>query len=262
MVFNIYKGTLSNKNEFVFGVHDDFFEEFLVQYYSENPVPREIILPAKMTESLLSFLERKRQKRVQIIVPKKGTKKQLLALVIKNIEITFFTDLSKGEELQKHLQLHEFPQVIECFDISHLSGTSTVGSMVQFRNGKPDKTNYRRFRIRTVSGIDDVAAIAEVVRRRYTRLTQDHAAMPHLIIVDGGRGQLNGAVHELEALGLSLPVISLAKQFEEIYLPGSVSPLRLAKKEKALQFIQEIRDEAHRFALAYNRLLRKKELVA
>jgi excinuclease ABC subunit C len=262
MVFNIYKGTLSHKNEFVFDVHDGFLEEFLVQYYSENPVPSEIILPTKVTESLVSFLEHKRQKRVRILVPKKGTRKQLLALVIKNIESSFFADRTKGEELQKRLQLQEFPWVIECFDISHLSGTSTVGSMVQFRAGKPDKTNYRRFRIRTVSGIDDVAAIAEVVRRRYTRLKQEHAALPQLIIVDGGRGQLNSAVHELEALGVHIPIISLAKQFEEIYLPGSDRPLRLAKKEKALQFIQEIRDEAHRFAIAYNRLLRKKELIA
>lgn len=136
-----------------------------------------------------------------------------------------------------------------------------VGSMAQFRNGKPDKTNYRRFRIRTVSGVDDVAALAEVVRRRYTRLIQDHAALPNLIIIDGGIGQLNGAVHELNAIGIKIPIISIAKQFEEIYLPGSSQPLHLERKEKALLFIREIRDEAHRFAIAYNRLLRKKELV-
>ncbi len=135
-----------------------------------------------------------------------------------------------------------------------------VGSMVQFRNGKPDKTNYRRFRIRTVEGIDDVAAIAEVVRRRYTRLQQEHETLPQLIIIDGGVGQLNGAVHELEKLGLKIPIISIAKQFEELYLPGHLQPLCLGKKEKALLFIREIRDEAHRFAIKYNRLLRKKEL--
>ena len=131
---------------------------------------------------------------MRIVVPKKAAKKQLLDLVLKNIEITFFGDISKVEELQRKLSLQEPPQVIECFDISHLSGTSMVGSMVQFRNGKPDKTNYRRFRIRTVEGIDDVAAIAEVVRRRYTRLQQEHTPLPHLIIIDGGTGQLNGAV--------------------------------------------------------------------
>ena len=135
-----------------------------------------------------------------------------------------------------------------------------VGSMVQFRNGKPDKTNYRRFRIRTVEGIDDVAAIAEVVRRRYTRLQQEKTALPQLIIIDGGVGQLNSAVCVLDRIGLRIPLISIAKQFEEIYLPDSPQPLHLGKKEKALLFIREIRDEAHRFAIAYNRLLRKKEL--
>jgi len=260
MLFNIYKGTLSTKNEFVFGATPDFLEEFIVQYYSENPVPFEVIVPQKLSDSLAMFLEKKRKKKVRVIVPKKASKKQLLDLVLKNIEISFFGDISKVEELQRHLNLHETPQVIECFDISHLSGTSMVGSMVQFRNGKPDKSNYRRFRIRSVEGIDDVAAIGEVVRRRYSKLKEEHASFPHLIIIDGGIGQLNGAFHALEKLGLKLPIISIAKQFEELYLPGNLSPLRLGKKEKALLFIREIRDEAHRFAIKYNRLLRKKAL--
>lgn len=260
MLFNIYQGALSTKNEFVFGVTPDFFEEFIVQYYSENPIPSEVIVPQRLPDSLIAFLSHKRKKKVRIVVPQKAAKKQLLDLVCKNIEITFFGDVSKVEELQRQLNLQEPPSVIECFDISHLSGTSMVGSMVQFRNGKPDKTNYRRFRIRTVEGIDDVAAIAEVVRRRYTRLQQEHAEVPQLIIIDGGVGQLNGAVQELESIGLKIPIISIAKQFEEIYLPGRLQPLHLGKKEKALLFVREIRDEAHRFAIAYNRLLRKKEL--
>jgi excinuclease ABC subunit C len=260
MLFNIYKGTLSTKSEFVFDFTPDFFEEFIVQYYSENPIPSEVIIPQKPSDSLAVFLTQKRKKKVRIIVPKKGAKKQLLELVEKNIEITFFGDRSKVEALQHQLNLQEPPQVIECFDISHLSGTSMVGSMVQYRNGKPDKSNYRRFRIRSVEGIDDVAAIAEVVRRRYRRLQLEHAPLPQLIIIDGGVGQLNSAVHELETIGVKIPLISIAKHFEELYLPGQPQPLRLGKKEKALLFIREIRDEAHRFAIAYNRLLRKKEL--
>jgi excinuclease ABC subunit C len=260
MLFNIYKGTLSTKNEFVFDFTPDFLEEFIVQYYSENPIPSEVIIPQKPSDSLAAFLTQKRKKKVRIIVPKKGTKKQLLELVEKNIEITFFGDRSKVEALQHQLNLQEPPQVIECFDISHLSGTSMVGSMVQYRNGKPDKSNYRRFRIRSVEGIDDVAAIAEVVRRRYRRLQLEHAPLPQLIIIDGGVGQLNSAIHELEIIGVKIPLISIAKHFEELYFPGQPQPLRLGKKEKALLFIREIRDEAHRFAIAYNRLLRKKEL--
>lgn len=260
MLFNIYNGTLSTKNEFVFDFTPDFLEEFIVQYYSENPIPSEVIIPRKPSDSLAAFLTQKRKKKVRIIVPKKGTKKQLLELVEKNIEITFFGDRSKVEALQHQLNLQEPPQVIECFDISHLSGTSMVGSMVQYRNGKPDKSNYRRFRIRSVEGIDDVAAIAEVVRRRYRRLQSEHAPLPQLIIIDGGVGQLNSAIHELEIIGVKIPLISIAKHFEELYFPGQPQPLRLGKKEKALLFIREIRDEAHRFAIAYNRLLRKKEL--
>jgi excinuclease ABC subunit C len=260
MLFNIYKGTLSTKNEYIFDCSPDFFDEFIIQYYSENPIPSEVIVPQRPSESLAMYLTQKRKKKVRIIVPKKGTKKQLLDLVGKNIEITFFGDLSKVEALQHQLNLQEPPQVIECFDISHLSGTSMVGSMVQYRNGKPDKTNYRRFRIRSVEGVDDVAAIAEVVRRRYRRLQLEHAPLPQLIIIDGGLGQLHSAVCELENIGLKIPLLSIAKHFEEIYLPGQPQPLRLGKKEKALLFIREIRDEAHRFAIAYNRLLRKKEL--
>jgi len=133
--------------------------------------------------------------------------------------------------------------------------------MVQFRNGKPDKNNYRRFRIRTVEGIDDTAAIAEVVRRRYTRLKNEDADFPNLILIDGGRGQLNYALQELEKLNIKIPMISIAKQFEEIYIPGYIQPVRLSKKDKALHYIQEIRNESHRFAIKYNRILRKKEMV-
>ncbi len=262
LLFNIYKGILSNKNEFLFEYHDGFFEEFIVQYYSENPIPKELIVPMKIDNSLNVFLEKMSGKKIRITTPQKGEKKQLLNLVLKNIEITFFTDVVKVHALKSKLNLQEAPSIIECFDISHLSGTSTVGSMVQYRNGRPDKNNYRRFKIRTVEGIDDFAAIAEIVRRRYTRLIVEDAKLPNLIIIDGGKGQLNFALKELEKLGLKIPIISIAKNFEEIFLPGSNIPLKLGKTEKALKFVQEIRDEAHRFAIKYNRLLRKKELIA
>jgi len=262
MLFNIYKGMLSNKNEFVFDYNFDFFEEFIVQYYSDNPVPKELILPEKISDSIEDFLSNKNKSNVRIVVPLKGEKKQLLDLVLKNIEIMFFSDIDKVKILKTRLHLQDDPTVIECFDISHLSGTSMVGSMVQFNNGKPDKNNYRRFKIRTISGIDDTAALAEIVRRRYTRLKNEDAQMPNLIIIDGGRGQLNYALTELEKLGVKIPIISIAKQFEEIYIPGYMQPVRLLKKDKALQFIQEIRNEAHRFAIKYNKILRKKEMIA
>jgi excinuclease ABC subunit C len=134
--------------------------------------------------------------------------------------------------------------------------------MVQYRNGKPDKNNYRRFKIKSIKKIDDFASIAEIVRRRYTRLKNGESELPNLIIIDGGRGQLNFALLELEKLSLKIPIISIAKQFEEIYSPGVVHPIRLERKDEALKFIQEIRDEAHRFAIKYNKLLRKKEMIS
>jgi len=136
-----------------------------------------------------------------------------------------------------------------------------VGSMVQFRNGKPDKRNYRKFKIRSVDWIDDFAAIAEVVRRRYSRLLRESGEFPDLIIIDGGKGQLSSALEELEKLGIKIPLIAIAKREEEIYVPRVSSPLLLKKGDKTSLFIQEIRDEAHRFAIAYNRLLRKKKVV-
>jgi excinuclease ABC subunit C len=262
MLFHIYKGTLTAKQEFIFEVHDEFLEEFLVQYYSDNPIPKELIVPISVSMPVHEFLHHHKGSKVMITTPMKGEKKQLLDLVLKNIELTFFAKTEKIRALQTALHLQDLPQVIECFDISHLSGTSMVGSMVQFRNGVPDKTNYRRFRIRSVEGIDDVAAIAEVVRRRYGRLQREDDVFPDLVLIDGGRGQLNAALHELKKLRVKLPVVAIAKQFEDLYLPGGPQPLRLGKKHKALMFIQEIRDEAHRFALKYNRLLRSKEMIA
>jgi excinuclease ABC subunit C len=261
LLFNIYKGTLGTKEEFSFDYSLDFFEEFLVQYYSENNVPKELILPKKVDASVKEFLEVKKGSRVEITIPKRGAKKQLLELVKKNIEITFFGDLSKLDELRDALGLEERPVVIECFDISHLSGTSTVGSMVQFRDARPDKNNYRRFKIKTVEGIADTAAIGEVVRRRYYRLKKEGSRLPNLIIIDGGAGQLNAALKALQALELKVPVIAVAKRFEDIYLPGHVLPIKLDRNDRALRFIQEIRDEAHRFAIKYHKLLRAKEFI-
>ena len=180
---------------------------------------------------------------------------------MKNIEVTFFGHQEKLEDLKNKLKLEEIPDVIECFDISHLSGTSTTASMVQFRNGLPDKSNYRHFKIRSIEGVDDTAAIAEVVRRRYSRVINEKSEMPNLVIIDGGLGQVNAAIKEHTKLGLRIPIIGIAKKFEEVYLPGLHTPLHLSKKSKALQLIQQVRDEAHRFALKYNRLLRKKELI-
>jgi excinuclease ABC subunit C len=260
MLFQVHHGTLTNKKEYVFDEREDILEEFLGQYYGENPVPSDLILPCEVDQTLEEYLTLQRGKKVVITVPKIGAKKRLLDLVGKNIEISFFGDRIKLEELQEKLALDTLPEVIECFDISHISGTAVAGSMVQFRNGKPDKRNYRRFRIKTVEGIDDFAAIAEVVKRRYSRVKKENGALPDLVVIDGGKGQLSAAHKELKALDLAIPVIGLAKKEEQIFVPGHSHPLPLEKKEKASLFLQEIRDEAHRFALSYHHLLRRKEV--
>jgi excinuclease ABC subunit C len=195
------------------------------------------------------------------------------------------------EELAKRLELPAPPRRIEGFDISNISGTFAVASMVSFRNGRPDRNNYRRFKMKTVVGQDDFACIAETVRRRYTRVLQERTAdpvahgtplpetveqgeprnhpetkaapgrLPDLIVIDGGKGQLNAACAELDKLGISnIPIIGLAKEFEEIYRPGRGEPLRLSHDSGALKLLQRVRDESHRFANTYNAKLRLKKI--
>lgn len=259
MVFSVEKGLLSGKQEYSFDNREDFFEEFLVQYYADRMPPAELILPHEVDEALSGYLAELKGRNVQVTVPKIGEKKKLLELVEKNIEQAFLKNELKVRDLQVALDLPDSPEVIECFDISHLSGTSMVGSMVQFRNGMPDKKNYRRFKIKTIEGIDDFASIAEIVKRRYHRLLEENTDLPDLIIIDGGKGQLSAAREVLQDLDLAIPVIAIAKREEELYVPGEMLPRRLDPKGMALRYIQEIRDEAHRFAITYHKLLRSKK---
>jgi len=261
MVFSVEKGLLSGKQEYSFDNREDFFEEFLVQYYADRTPPAELILPHDVDEALSGYLAEQKGRNVQITVPKIGEKKKLLELVEKNIGQAFLKNELKVKDLQAALDLPDPPEVIECFDISHLSGTSMVGSMVQFRNGVPDKKNYRRFKIRTIEGIDDFASIAEIVKRRYHRLLEENTDLPDLIIIDGGKGQLSAARNVLQGLDLAIPVIAIAKREEEVYVPGEMLPRKLDPKGMALRYIQEIRDEAHRFAIAYHKLLRGKKMT-
>jgi excinuclease ABC subunit C len=164
-------------------------------------------------------------------------------------------------ELGKVLALPAVPARIEGFDISNISGTFAVASMVSFRNGKPDRSNYRRYRIKTVTGQDDFACMAEAVRRRYARLLAEAAAMPDLVVIDGGKGQLNAALGELAKLGLTqIPLLGLAKEFEEIFRPGDAEPMRLSHDSGALKLLQRVRDESHRFANTYNAQLRLRRI--
>jgi len=176
----------------------------------------------------------------------------------------FVTTVRPSEDLlalQKALGMAEPLNIIECFDISNISTTHKVASMVCFRNGKPDRENYRRYRIRTVEGQDDFASMAEVVRRRYSRVLNDGIRRPSLIVVDGGKGQLSSAMRELKTLGLTdLPIIGLAKEREEIFRPGERAPLVIDHSSGAIRLLQRIRDEAHRFANGYHQILMKQRM--
>jgi len=263
MLFNINKGVLATKHEFQFSYTQNFLEEFIVQYYAKNSVPKEILLPRKLKDDAIGlYLEGIRKKSVKLIVPKRGSKRELVQLVKYNIEEHFLEKARMLEELQSSLKLRGLPEVIECFDISHISGSYTVASMVQFRYGEADKSNYRRYKIKTVEGIDDYASIAEVVRRRYFRLKKESKILPDLIVIDGGKGQLMTAYEELRALGLYIPIISLAKRNEEVFVPGRSEPVKMTRLSKGLKLLIVIRDEAHRFAITYHKLVRKKGMLS
>ncbi|MDD3905921.1 MAG: excinuclease ABC subunit UvrC [Candidatus Omnitrophica bacterium] len=174
-----------------------------------------------------------------------------------------YKPLGELDELRKILEIGRSLDVIEAFDVSNIMGSEAVGSMVCFHKGKPNKNEYRRFKIAGVSGIDDYAMMREIVRRRYSRLSEEHGRMPDLILIDGGRGHLAAASGELEQLGLAnIPAIGIAKEFEHIYVRGKKSPIVLPGESKALHLLERIRDEAHRFAISYHKKLRSKKLKA
>ncbi|MBY0434197.1 MAG: excinuclease ABC subunit UvrC [Cyclobacteriaceae bacterium] len=211
---------------------------------------------------------------IENVVPQIGDKKKLVDLSFKNAlylkskkEIAKEENKTKGldilQRLQADLQLKELPSIIECFDNSNLGGTHPVASMVRFVNGKPDKAGYRHFNIKTVTGPDDFASIKEIVGRRYHRLKEENDVLPDLIIVDGGKGQLSSAVEALKELSLygEIPIIGIAKRLEEIYYPEDSLPLHINKKSPGLLLIQQIRDEAHRFAITFHRLKRSKGTI-
>ncbi len=165
------------------------------------------------------------------------------------------------EDLKTVLHLKKLPCRIEALDISNLNGQEAAGSLVVFENAEPNKNEYRRFKIKTVTGIDDPRMIAEVVERRYSRRLLENTGFPDLILIDGGLPQINMVQKKLDQLGLSgLPIIGLAKKEEEIYFPNNRQSLRLPKNSRALHLLQAVRDEAHRFAIAYHHLLRKKTI--
>ncbi|MBI3626833.1 excinuclease ABC subunit UvrC [Candidatus Uhrbacteria bacterium] len=262
-LFEAEKGAIKAKHEFRFKHDPEFFENFITQYYSSNEIPDQLIIPLQLENKsvLEQYLTKLKGKVVQLITPERGKKLELLEMVKNNILMSIRQENPALTELKQKLYLSSVPNVIECFDISNIQDKWVVGSMVQFRGGEPDKNNYRRFKIRQVQGQDDFASMAEIVFRRYSRLSQENQPLPDLIVIDGGKGQLNAAFRQLQKLNLKIPIISLAKKFEEIYTISTERPLLLSRKDLALRLLQRIRDEAHGFAVKYHTLLRSKSVL-
>ena len=239
---------------------------FIQQYYGYNRhVPKQILLNEDIDEKELleEWLSDLRGNKVHIKVPQKGVKMRLVKMAQKNAEIIKHQKKKMESaliELKKYLKLEKLPHVIEGYDISNISGQFAVGSKVSFKDGKPNKKMYKHFKMET-PGPNDFAMMEELLRRRLKMVDRDPE--PDLIVIDGGKGQLGMACGVLEELNLThIPIIGLAKEFEEIYIPNSRRPIIIPKNNKALHLLQQVRDESHRFAITYHRKLRSKDISA
>jgi len=261
----VRKGVLLGKKEFSVDLQPMVEQEFLKAYYTSNQIPREILLnkpcwtePSEKA-ALEEFLASRRLAPVSLTVPRRGDKFALVQLAEKNLESSLEVD-SALVDLQNNLNLPVLPRVIECFDISNLGTEHVVSGMVAFRDAKPDKKNYRKFKIKTFTGQDDFASMNEVVTRRYKRQLEEKNPLPNLIVIDGGPGQLHAAKTALEKLGLKLPLIGLAKEREEIYLPDDPIPHSFDTNSRMMLLLRRIRDATHDFSVGYNRKRREMQI--
>ena len=280
-IFFVRKGKLIGRDNFFLQDGGEAPQEvltaFLKQYYNEATfVPREIVLPqlpeAEEQQLIELWLRQKAERKVELIQPQRGVKRELLQLANDNAQKLLDERLRKGslslkndeqaaEELQQALGLAHSLERMDCFDISHTQGSETVASMVVFRNGSISKKDYRKYKIVSAEGKpDDFKSMQEVVYRRY----KDYEDLPNLVVIDGGKGQLSSALEVIRGLGLAdLPVVGLAKREEEIFIPHQSTSILLDRDSAALHLIQRIRDEAHRFAITFHRKLRgKRNLVS
>jgi excinuclease ABC subunit C len=268
-VFFMRKGKVRESQE-IFYEEDpdkkdaDILRDFLMAFYAERSIPKKILLPFRPSseQELMTETSGRAKNKIEILVPTRGKNKDLVELAVRNAEILLekkADGLSPLAEIKKILCLKSLPVRIEGFDVSNTFGTETVASLVTFENGRPFKDGYRKYKIKTVEGPNDVASLEEVIRRRYRRLLEEKRPLPDLVLVDGGKPQLSTARRVLAELGLSkLPVASLAKKEEMIFVPSRKEGLRLDRTSAALKLFQRIRDEAHRFAISFHRQRRMK----
>lgn len=268
---HFYLSNVSERSEF------EMIETLIERYYiGADYVPPELFLSAEPADMdfVDKLLKTKRNGEVKIVVPSEGEDLKLIKMCRANAK--FMLDelkiqKEKGKEtvphtlqaLQRDLHLPAPPRRIECFDNSNIQGSDPVASMVVFIDGKPRKSEYRKFKIKTVVGADDFASMEEVIGRRYSRVMREGGQFPDLVVVDGGKGQLSAAVEALRGIELpNQPIIGLAKKLEEVFLPGESESILLPRTSSALKLLQHIRDEAHRFAITFHRTLREKRVIS
>lgn len=280
-VFNIRSGKLIGKKQLKLSIEEgeelsEIYSAAIKFYYNDfTEIPKEIILEIQPddAEALTEWLKMKSGKKIKIFVPQRGDLKSLVkmckenaSLQLKEIQLQKMKNLGNApyslSALQRDLRLKTIPRRIECFDISNLQGTDTVASMVVFEDGKPKKSLYRKFIIKTVEGPDDFSSMREVIERHYSRLQSENQPLPDLIMVDGGKGQLSSAVEILDKLGFkNYNIIGLAKRLEEVFFPGQSDPELIPKTSSGLKLLQQVRDEAHRFAITFHRTRRSKRII-
>ena len=285
VLFKIREGKLIGKfNRFLKNIEDRpqsvMMQSFVEDYYTGQMVgaiPDEVYLSNSMEDDdpLLEYLWEQRGKKVPIHVPQIGEKKHLIEMAITNARLNLGErklEKQKAErdripqaikDLKDYLKLDRLPRRIECFDNSNTQGTDPVASMVCFVDGQPRKSEYKRFKIKTVTGADDYASMKEIVKRRYSKVKKEKLHTPDLILIDGGKGQLNAALDALEEIDFRDvgDVAGLAKRLEEVFLPQKADPVMIPKTSSALKLLQRARDEAHRFAITYHRQKRSKRTL-
>jgi excinuclease ABC subunit C len=279
-LFRVREGRIIAREKFILQQAGDrnrneLLKEFIRSYYPETPfIPREVFCELEDEKSLFEdFLSRQAGRRVYIVTPERGDKAKLLTLARKNADMMLKDvllnrmkrDLQPGkmvQALQEALNLSVPPMRIEGFDISNIQGTHIVASCVVFENGQPRKSDYRKFIIRDLDHPDDFAAMSQVIRRHVSRTLDEKGKLPDLVLIDGGKGQLNAAKRVLDDLGLHhIPIIGLAKRLEDVFIPGYASPQNIPKTSPALHLLRRIRDEAHRFAITFHRKRRDDAMV-
>ncbi len=289
VVLNVRYGRVTGRKTTVVDRVEDlttaeFVGRMLGQLYGEETPPREVLVAAAPDDQQLweDWLAYRRGSSVSLRVPQRGQKRKIMETATANATEEFNRHRLKRHgdhnararalrSLQEVLELPSSPLRIECYDISTIQGRHTVASMVVFEDALPKKNQYRRFKIRTIDGQDDFAAMEEVIRRRFTAYLAEKnkpveeqgrfSYPPSLVVIDGGKGQLGRAVQVLEELGLDIPVVGLAKKLEEVFVPGESEPIIIDRGEESLYLLQRVRDEAHRFAITYHRQLRGKSMV-